>query len=135
MGDDEVSESEYECYDIAWFDEDGGIDLKSLAVVVLSAAFALNQKEFDSLAGFYASAQGSAHDILWKRFCDIDHEITGQAYRRQLRRMYHQLDPYVRGILEDVKEHHDRIMRAKLAARHGHDARPGPDRSNKRSNE
>ena len=43
---DEMTEDD--CYDIAWFDEHGYIDLKSLAVVILCAAYALNQKEFES---------------------------------------------------------------------------------------
>jgi hypothetical protein len=113
VNDSEVSKTEDECYDIAWFDDDGYIELRSLAVVVLCAAIGLNLREFEALVGFYAKAQGAAHDIMWKRFCEVDHEITSQDYRRQIRRMYHLLRPYVRDIFEEVKEHHERRHAAK----------------------
>ena len=50
---------------------------------------------------------------MWKRFCDIDHEITSSEYRKQTRWVYNLLAPFIGDILEEVKEHHERIMRAK----------------------
>ena len=48
---DEMTETEDECYDIAWFNEDGYIDLKSLAVVFLSSCCPRLEPKRIGLAG------------------------------------------------------------------------------------